>query len=84
MRCLVTLNFNLPQRPVLTAQRRTPFNLEALQGALDAFQESIEHDSDAVPPDFQFHMEVARAAMRTHLANSRERFRNTQRHDAPG
>jgi GntR family transcriptional regulator, transcriptional repressor for pyruvate dehydrogenase complex len=127
----------------LAAQRRTTANLQALQAALNAFQESIEHDSDAVPPDFQFHMEVARAtgnqhfadlmtylgtmiiprtrvntpqsapegrlhylqrvngehesifvairnqdseaaraAMRTHLANSRERLRNTQQQDA--
>jgi GntR family transcriptional regulator, transcriptional repressor for pyruvate dehydrogenase complex len=53
----------------LAAQRRTPLNLEAMRGALRAFQESIEHDSDAVPPDFQFHMEVARATGNQHFAD---------------
>ena len=40
----------------LAAQRRTDAHLLALQAALDGFQSSIEQDSDAVPPDFQFHM----------------------------
>ncbi len=53
----------------LAAQRRTPGNLEAMQAALKAFQESIDHDSDAVPPDFQFHMEVARATGNQHFAD---------------
>jgi GntR family transcriptional repressor for pyruvate dehydrogenase complex len=42
----------------LAALRRTPDNLlamKAMKAALDAFQESIHQDSDAVPPDFQFH-----------------------------
>ncbi|WP_309679427.1 FadR/GntR family transcriptional regulator [Polaromonas sp.] len=53
----------------LAAQRRTPENLTALENALHAFQDSIEHDSDAVPPDFQFHMEVARATGNRHFAD---------------
>ncbi len=53
----------------LAAQRRTTANLEAMQAALDAFQDSIKHDSDAVPPDFQFHMEVARATANQHFAD---------------
>jgi len=53
----------------LAAQRRTEANLVALQAALDAFHSSIEQDSDAVPPDFQFHMEVARATGNQHFAD---------------
>jgi len=52
----------------LAAQRRTAANLEAMQVALRAFQDSIEQDSDAVPPDFQFHMEIARATGNQHFA----------------
>jgi len=53
----------------LAAQRRTSANLDAMQAALQAFQSSIEQDSDAVPPDFQFHMEVARATGNQHFAD---------------
>ena len=53
----------------LAAQRRSPANLEAMQAALQAFQDSIDRDSDAVPPDFQFHMEVARATGNRHFAD---------------
>eukprot|EP01031_Cornospumella_fuschlensis_P051434 gene51434-62900_t len=42
----------------LAAQRRTEANLQAMQAMLDAFQTSILEDSDAVPSDFSFHMEV--------------------------
>ena len=53
----------------LAAQRRTDAHLLALQAALDGFQSSIEQDSDAVPPDFQFHMEIARATGNQHFAD---------------
>lgn len=53
----------------LAAQRRTNAHLDAMQAALGAFQSSIEQDSDAVPPDFQFHMEVARATGNQHFAD---------------
>ena len=53
----------------LAAQRRTPENLTALETALHAFQDSINQDSDAVPPDFQFHMEVARSTGNRHFAD---------------
>jgi DNA-binding FadR family transcriptional regulator len=53
----------------LAAQRRTAANLDAMQAALNAFQDSIDQDSDAVPPDFQFHMEVARATGNQHFAD---------------
>ncbi|MEO7952714.1 MAG: FadR/GntR family transcriptional regulator [Polaromonas sp.] len=53
----------------LAAQRRSAENLAALESALQAFQDSIQRDSDAVPPDFQFHMEVARATGNRHFAD---------------
>ena len=53
----------------LAAQRRTGANLKALALALRAFHDSIRQDSDAVPPDFQFHMEVARATGNRHFAD---------------
>ena len=53
----------------LAAQRRSPAHLAAMQMALNAFQESIDQDSDAVSPDFQFHMEVARATGNPHFAD---------------
>ena len=53
----------------LAAQRRTAAHLEAMEAALKAFRTSIDQDSDAVPPDFQFHMEVARATGNQHFAD---------------
>ena len=53
----------------LAAMRRTDDNLIAMASALQAFQDSIEMDSDAVPPDFQFHMEVARSTGNRHFAD---------------
>jgi GntR family transcriptional regulator, transcriptional repressor for pyruvate dehydrogenase complex len=52
----------------LAALRRTPENLTAMASALRAFGESIERDSDAVPPDFEFHVEVARATGNRHFS----------------
>ncbi|MGH6637161.1 MAG: FadR/GntR family transcriptional regulator [Polaromonas sp.] len=53
----------------LAAQRRTPENLKAMETALRAFHDAISLDSDAVPPDFQFHMEVARSTGNRHFAD---------------
>ncbi|MES2946546.1 MAG: FadR/GntR family transcriptional regulator [Pseudomonadota bacterium] len=53
----------------LAAQRRTDENLRNMAIALQAFQNSINLDSDAVPPDFQFHMEVARSTGNRHFAD---------------
>jgi GntR family transcriptional repressor for pyruvate dehydrogenase complex len=53
----------------LAATRRTAENLQAMEAALRAFQDSINVDSDAVPPDFQFHMEVARSTGNRHFAD---------------
>jgi GntR family transcriptional repressor for pyruvate dehydrogenase complex len=53
----------------LAAQRRTPANLVQLEAALQNFKNAIPQDSDAVPADFQFHMEVARATGNQHFAD---------------
>lgn len=53
----------------LAAQRRTEANLQSMEAALTAFSQSINGDSDAVPPDFQFHMEIARATNNQHFAD---------------
>lgn len=52
----------------LAAQRRSPESLSAMAAALAAFNVAIHADSDAVPSDFQFHMEVARATGNRHFA----------------
>jgi GntR family transcriptional repressor for pyruvate dehydrogenase complex len=53
----------------LAAQRRSEHNLRAMQDMLNAFAGAIEGESDAVPSDFQFHMEVARATGNRHFAD---------------
>jgi DNA-binding FadR family transcriptional regulator len=53
----------------LAAQRRTEENLHAMEAALQAFHDSIRAESDAVPSDFQFHLEVARATGNRHFAD---------------
>jgi len=53
----------------LAAQRRTQTNLTQLEAALQNFKNAIPQDSDAVPADFQFHMEVARATGNQHFAD---------------
>ncbi len=53
----------------LAALRRTNAHLLEMGAALSAFQDSINHDSDAVPSDFKFHMEVARATGNQHFAD---------------
>ena len=51
----------------LAAQRRTPENLLVMRSALDAFSSAVEAGRDAVGPDFQFHLEVARATQNPHF-----------------
>ncbi|MBC7436199.1 MAG: FadR family transcriptional regulator [Bdellovibrionales bacterium] len=53
----------------LAAQRRTPAHLANMEAWLKAFRDTITEDSDAVPSDFQFHMEVARATGNRHFAD---------------
>ena len=40
-----------------------------MQDALHSFDDAVDQDSDAVPADFQFHMEVARATGNRHFAD---------------
>ncbi|MDP2264393.1 MAG: FadR/GntR family transcriptional regulator [Hydrogenophaga sp.] len=53
----------------LAAQRRDETHLHNMGVALAAFEASIHAESDAVPSDFQFHMEVARATGNRHFAD---------------
>lgn len=53
----------------LAAQRRTPENLAALRSALDAFAGAVDEARTAVGPDFQFHLEIARATQNHHFAD---------------
>lgn len=53
----------------LAAQRRDDSHLQNMAAALAAFEASIAESSDAVPSDFQFHMEVARATGNRHFAD---------------
>jgi GntR family transcriptional regulator, transcriptional repressor for pyruvate dehydrogenase complex len=51
----------------LAAMRRTPANLEALRNALKLFTLALEEGRDAVGPDFQFHLEIAKATQNHHF-----------------
>lgn len=51
----------------LAAQRRQPEHLLQLARALVEFNAAIGADSDAVPSDYQFHLEVARATGNRHF-----------------
>ena len=53
----------------LAAQRATPDQLSAMANALHGFASAIHSQSDAVPSDFQFHMEVAQATGNRHFAD---------------
>jgi DNA-binding FadR family transcriptional regulator len=53
----------------LAAVRRTPENLATLRNALAAFTTAVEEGRDAVGPDFQFHLEIARATQNHHFAD---------------
>jgi GntR family transcriptional repressor for pyruvate dehydrogenase complex len=53
----------------LAAMRRTTQNLEDMRSALDAFSSARAEGRDAVGPDFQFHLEVARATQNPHFAD---------------
>ncbi|HSV71686.1 MAG TPA: FadR/GntR family transcriptional regulator [Methylibium sp.] len=53
----------------LAAMRRSADNLRAMRTALDAFAAAVDEGRDAVGPDFQFHLEVARATQNTHFAD---------------
>jgi DNA-binding FadR family transcriptional regulator len=52
----------------LAAQRRNADNLRQMRSALDAVAAAVEEGRDAVGPDFQFHLEIARATQNMHFA----------------
>ena len=52
----------------LAAQRANADQLTAMAAALHGFATAIDNRSDAVPSDFQFHMEIARATGNRHFA----------------
>ena len=52
----------------LAAQRRQADNLRQMRAALDAIAAAVEEGRDAVGPDFQFHLEIARATQNAHFA----------------
>lgn len=51
----------------LAAQRRSEDNLRAMRQAVDAMEAAIASGDDAVAPDFQFHLEIARATQNAHF-----------------
>jgi GntR family transcriptional repressor for pyruvate dehydrogenase complex len=53
----------------LAAVRRTPANIATLRNALHAFLQAIAEGRDAVGPDFQFHLEIARATQNQHFVD---------------
>jgi DNA-binding FadR family transcriptional regulator len=53
----------------LAAQRATPQQCDAMAQALASFSAAIDEKSDAVPSDFDFHMEVAKATGNRHFAD---------------
>lgn len=53
----------------LAAVRRTPENLVSLRNSLQAFTAALEEGRDAVGPDFQFHLEIARATQNPHFVD---------------
>jgi GntR family transcriptional regulator, transcriptional repressor for pyruvate dehydrogenase complex len=52
----------------LAAQRRTDAHLRTMRQLLDAFTAAIFEESDAVPSDFNFHLEIANATGNRHFS----------------
>lgn len=53
----------------LAAQRRTAHNLAEMRAAIAAFEGAIAAGRDAVGPDFQFHLEIARSTQNPHFVD---------------
>ena len=53
----------------LAAARRSARNLTEMRASLDAFTQALAAGRDAVGPDFQFHLEIARATQNAHFAD---------------
>jgi len=51
----------------LAAARRSDENLRVMRAALASFDSAIHNDGDALAPDFQFHLEIARATHNVHF-----------------
>jgi len=51
----------------LAAVRRTDANVHVMRHALAAFSKAIDDNGDALAPDFQFHLEIARATQNVHF-----------------
>jgi len=65
---LIELRIGLEtEAAALAAQRRTPGDLDAIQAALNAFNVAMEQGMDTALPDFQFHLEIARASHSPHF-----------------
>jgi DNA-binding FadR family transcriptional regulator len=52
----------------LAAIRRSADQLRAIRSALDAFNAALDEGRQAVGPDFQFHLEIARATQNPRFA----------------
>jgi DNA-binding FadR family transcriptional regulator len=53
----------------LAAKRRSESHLAAIAATLDSFAQAMAEGADAVPSDFQFHMDVAHATGNPHFAD---------------
>ena len=53
----------------LAAARRSARNLADMRASLDAFTQALAAGRDAVGPDFQFHLDIARATQNAHFAD---------------
>ncbi|MEO7151199.1 MAG: FadR/GntR family transcriptional regulator [Burkholderiaceae bacterium] len=53
----------------LAAARRTEGNLSDMRASLGAFTQALAEGRDAVGPDFQFHLDIARSTQNTHFAD---------------
>jgi len=66
---LIELRIGLEsEAAALAAQRRAPGDLDALRRALHALDLAMEQGMDTAVPDFQFHVEIARASHSPHFA----------------
>ncbi len=61
----------------LAAQRRSAQNLANLRDSLDLFSEAVAAGRNAVGPDFQFHLEIARATQNAHFVDLMASFGTT-------
>ncbi|SEB07779.1 FadR/GntR family transcriptional regulator [Variovorax sp. YR216] len=66
---LIELRIGLEtEAAALAAQRRDTSDLAAIKSALDAIEAAMDQDMDTALPDYQFHLEIARASHSPHFA----------------